>query len=333
MFSRRANRAGKATVPPPVARRILPAAALLALGIATSISAQHARAYVATRPVLELDGVNVPVTAVEGGGAFGDVVVEKVGPDNVAKKHLAGVKYDDVTMHVNPAALPKGLADWVTASWNRTYARKNGVVAETDFNGKEILRHTFTNAIIAETTIPTLDGASKNPLLITIALAPELVREAKPAGSAPLSMGVKARESTVADWKLDIAGLGGNISRIDSFTVKQKTVANAVGELRDYERQPGTIEYPNLTVTMSEAGDEKWDAWFQDFVFKGLNNDAQEKTGTLTLLSPDLKKAIATITLHNVGIYSWEPIAVESGAMRRMQAKLYVERMEIAFTP
>jgi hypothetical protein len=229
--------------------------------------------------------------------------------------------------------MPKPLADWVTASWNRNYMRKSGAVAETDVSGKETLREAFTNAIIAETMIPTLDASSRNPLLITIGLAPELVRESKPTGAAALPLTVRGREATTANWSLDIGGLGGKISRIDSFTVRQKLVANATGELRDYQRQPGTIEYPNLTVTMSESGDDKWVAWFQDFVFKGNNGDAQEKTGTLTLFGPDMKKPIVTIKLYNVGIYSWEPVAVESGTIRKMQAKLYVERMEIAITP
>ena len=320
-------------MPARVARRVLPAA-LLALAVASSTSAQGAaRAYVAARPVLELEGINIPVNAVQGGGAFSDVVLEKLGPDNVAKKHLAGVKFDDVTIQVGPASMPKTLADWVTSSWNRNYTRKTGAVAETDFNGKETLRQTFTNAAIVETTIPILDATSKNPLLFTIVLTPELVRETKPTGSAPLKLGLKAKESTVANWTLDIGGLGGRITRIESFTVRQKVTAVPIGEVRDIKREAGSIEYPDLTVTMGEMGDEKWDSWFQDFMIKGANGDAQEKTGTLTLFAIDMKKPIATITLHNVGIYSWEPVAVESEGIRKMQAKLYVERMEIAITP
>ena len=42
---------------------------------------------------LDLDGVNVGlVKSADGGTASADVVVEKLGPDGIAHKHLAGVK-------------------------------------------------------------------------------------------------------------------------------------------------------------------------------------------------------------------------------------------------
>lgn len=319
---------------PRVAQRVLPFAALFGLAIGPSVtSAQaRARAYDGGRQVLDLDGTLVSTKSVEGGGTFADVVLESVA-GGMQKKHIAGVKFDDFTIQVSPA-MPKLLADWVTNAWNRNYTRKNGAVVETDFNDKELVRHNFKNAVIAETTIPTLDAGSRSPGFITITVAPEIVQEAKGTSAVRTAAPAPATKAfLVSNFSLDIGGLGGKISKIDSFTVKQKMNVATVGEEKMQQREAGTTVYPNLVVTMSETGDDKWVAWFQDFLIKGNNGEALEKSGKLTLLGPDMKTVLATITLYNVGIYGFEPVALESGTVRRMQAKLYVERMEISPAP
>jgi hypothetical protein len=40
------------------------------------------------------------IESVEGGHATADVVTEKVGPDHIVHKHIAGVKYEDITVAV-----------------------------------------------------------------------------------------------------------------------------------------------------------------------------------------------------------------------------------------
>ena len=315
--------------------RVAPASMLgllLVLGVAPITSAQDkTRAYAGGRQSLELDGVAVPVKSVEGGGASAEVILSPVGPDQTQTKRLGPVKYDDITIQVSPA-MPKSLADWVTSAWSRGYTRKSGAIVEADYNNKELARLAFTNAVVAETTIPTLDAAAKNLGYVTITIVPEVVREMKASGAtAPVFKDAgKAREFIASNFRLEIAGLPGDkVTKIDAFTVKQKITVNNVGQDRFLKREPGVTVYPDLVVTMSESGDDKWDAWFQSYVIKGSRGADQMKSGKLTLLSPDLKTVLATINLYNVGIYSFQPVALESGTIRRMEAKLFVDRMEI----
>ena len=49
--------------------------------------------------MVELDGTPAGfVESVEGGDVFSDVVVERVGADGIAHKHLAGVRFDDLAL-------------------------------------------------------------------------------------------------------------------------------------------------------------------------------------------------------------------------------------------
>ena len=49
--------------------------------------------------VLNLEGVECGrVGLVTGGNATADVISEPPGPDHIVKKHLAGVKYEDIVM-------------------------------------------------------------------------------------------------------------------------------------------------------------------------------------------------------------------------------------------
>lgn len=69
---------------------------------------------------------------------------------------------------------------------------------------------------------------------------------------------------------------------------------------------------------------------YEDFVVKGDNDKSREKSGTLTLLAPDLKTVLVQIKFYNMGIFRLQADKSEANAdpIKRVQAELYVERME-----
>src|SRR5947209_7033946 len=84
------------------------------------------RGYIAGKFALELDGINAGwLFNAEGGQAGADVVTEKLGPDHIAKKHIAGVKYDDITL-VFGTGMSKAVYNWMNDSFMHNYSRKNG---------------------------------------------------------------------------------------------------------------------------------------------------------------------------------------------------------------
>ena len=132
--------------------------------------------------------------------------------------------------------------------------------------------------------------------------------------------------------RLEIDGLDcTRVSKVEAITVKTTIVQAAVGELRDYQREPGKVEFPNLKITLAEAGSETWQAWFDDFVVRGNNDNSKEKKGSLTFFSPNLKDTLAQITFSNMGIFKFAREKSDSGTdrIRRIQAELYVERMQL----
>ena len=94
------------------------------------------RGYTAGKYALELDGVMAGwMQKFSGGSATADVVTEKIGIDHLAKKHLAGVKYEDIEIEVG-TGMSRGFYEWIAGSWDGKSIRKNGALVLTDFDHK-----------------------------------------------------------------------------------------------------------------------------------------------------------------------------------------------------
>ena len=112
-----------------------------------------------------------------------------------------------------------------------------------------------------------------------------------------------------SNFRLEISGLDCKfVTKIDSFTVKQ-TFASGIGVGRDFEVQFGKLEFPNLSITLSEAHAQSWIDWHNDFVIMGKNSEENEKSGSLIFLSPDLSTELGRVNFHNLGIFrlSFDP--------------------------
>ena len=294
------------------------------------------RGYVAGKYGIELDGIMAGwIQSGEGGQATSDVVSEKIGPDHIIHKHIAGVKYEDITINCG-TGMSKGFYEWIKASFDHNYGRKNGALITADYNYKEHSRLTWFNGLISEIGFPALDAASKDAAKMTIKVHPEYTRTTTTTGGAAVA-GKYAINPLVqkkwlpANFKLEIPGLDcTRVTKIEAITLKQKVIDNAVGELRDYEREPAHLEVPNLVVTLAESHAKEFYDWHENFVIKGQNGDDQEKTGTLTYLTPDLKTQLFTLDMHHIGIFKLTPEKVEGGSenIRRVKAEMYVEEMK-----
>jgi len=330
----------------PSRRNFLKFAALLAGSVGlqglprlndTASAAIDARAYTSGRFAFELDGVLLDlVKSVEGGFARADVVQEKLGPSQFAKKHLANLKYTDIVMQCDPS-LSGPLLNWVTASLAMTYARKNGAVITADFDMKERSRLEIFNALMSEFTIPACDAASKDPGYLTLKLSPEYTRPVAGKGNvlpAPLGGAKQQKAWSPGNFRLQIQGLEAactRINKIEALTIKQKVAENAIGELRDYQKEPASLEFPNLVVTLPEVDAGPFFQWFDDFVVKGNMGDDKERPGFLELVSPDLKTVLLRVNFNHLGIFSFSPMKQETNAdgIKRVKVEMYCEQITI----
>jgi hypothetical protein len=292
------------------------------------------RSYTAGKFGLTLGGVDAGwLQTVGGGGPTSDVVVEKLGSDNIVHKHIAGVKYEDISFSTTLDSKP--IMDWIAESWDRKYNRKDGSVIVANFDYKAMAELQFFHALVTETTFPKLDGASKDAARITVKLSPEYTRSVPGSGkqmSAAASKGAVPKKWLPSNFRFEMTGLDGSrVNSIESFTVTQKVAENPVGEQRDNEKQPGHLEFPNLQVTLSEASAQTWYDWLSDFVVLGRNGQDKERDGAIVYLSPDLKTELGRINLFSCGIFGLNSQKVEAGSenIRRVTADLYCERMQL----
>jgi len=290
------------------------------------------RSYVAGNFYLNLDGQNCGfVKSASGGGATAEVVNEAAGPDYVVRKHLGQVKYEELVIDFG-FSMKAPVYDWIAKSWDMNYQRKDGSIVGCDYKLDAKTEREFFHGLITETIFPTLDGSSKEPSCITLKIAPEYTRPKKPSGKAE-GPGPKAPQKVFlpSNFRLEIAGLDATkVNKIDSFSVRQMVTADDIGDARDYQKEPGKLDFPNLKITLSQVSAQGWFDWFEDFAIKGNCTEEKEKTGTLSFLSPNRQEVLASIELQNLGIFRLSEDAMKSNSdqIKRVTAELYCEKMK-----
>ena len=301
----------------------------------------QARSYGAGKYGFEVDGIMAGwLHSVDGGGAVSDVVTEKLGPDPIARKHIAGVKYEDITVTCG-TGMSKGFYEWLDASFLNKHMRKNGAIIASNYDFKEQSRLTFFNALVTEIGMPALDAASKDAAKMTVKLDPELTRQSYSPGGASLAGKYAAKGEVQKNWspanfRLKIDGLDipcAKVNKIEALVVKQKTTEDPVGEQRDYQKVPTSVETPNLEITLPESSIDDFHAWHEDFVIKGNNGQQFEKTGSLEYLSPNLQKVLFKLDFFNLGIFKMaiEKVESHSDNVRRVKVSMYCEQIKFGF--
>ncbi|MDQ6886169.1 MAG: phage tail protein [Gemmatimonadota bacterium] len=310
----------------------MPARHVLSLSLsllvcATALPGQKGRAYSTGRFALEIDGKMAGfVSEFTGGSPTSTVVTEKLGPDMITRKHIAGVKYEpivfDGAIDLAETALQMLLDNKIR--------RVNGAVITADYSLKEVDRLNFFQALVTAVTIPELNGSIKDACHFDIELQAEYTRTAKPDGGTLKSDAGKTAVTKClpSNFRVTIDNLPTTrVAKIDAFTLRRTIVENAVGEMRDYQKQPARLEFPNLKLTIGEVDIKDWAAWADDFIVKGNNGQDKEKTLTLEILSPNLKDVLLTLTASGVGIVAVRPVPSAAGSenIRRSEVELYVE--------
>lgn len=299
------------------------------------MATNNQRGYTAGRFALDLGNQFAGwISSIEGGHATSDVVVEKVGADMIQHKHLAGVKYEDISVSCG-TAMSKAFYTWIQASLDRKHTRHDGAIITADYDQKEVGRLDFFHALITEVGFPALDAASKDAAKMTVKFAPEYTRMKPKTGAAinaPLGKG-EQKKWLPSNFRLKIDGLDqacAKVNKIEALTIKQKVVEHAVGELRDYEKEPASIEYPNLVITCSESHADQLYAWHEDFVIKGHNTQDKEKGGSLEFLTADRETVLFTLTFAGLGIFKLTPEKNEAGSenIKRVKAEMYCEEIK-----
>jgi len=277
------------------------------------------------------------IQSVEGGHAVADVVSEKVGSDHIVHKHIAGVKYEDITVNCG-TGMSKAFYEWIKASFDRKHVRHDGAIHACDYDGNIVSTLDFFHGLISEVGFPALDAGSKDAAKMSIKISPEFTRYKDGSGKVDPS-GYSLGKGEQKKWlprnfRLTIGGLTcTHVNKIEALVMKQKVIEHHVGEKRDYEKEPANLETPNLVVTFSEHTAKSWYDWHKSFVIDGKNHQDQEKSGTLEYLTEDLGATLFKLDFHGLGIFKLTPDKVEAGGegIRRVKAEMYCEEIKFAY--
>jgi len=282
--------------------------------------------------VLNLEGVECGrVGLVTGGNATADVISEPPGPDHIVKKHLAGVKYEDIQVSFG-MGMAKVVYDWVAAALKGTFQRKNGSIIVANHEGTALRTLEFTNALITEVDITAMNAHSRDLSFMTMKLTPELTRFSQGGTKVSIAGDGGAKRWMSANFRLQIDGLDcRNVNHIDPFPITLTFGSANVGELRDFEKEPLQLHVPNLKVTLSEAFAQSWYGWHEDFVIKGNNGADKLKHGTLTFLTQDQTKELAHINFFNLGIFRLAQNFSDEEAIRTVTTEMFCERVELVY--
>jgi hypothetical protein len=299
-------------------------------------SAADNRSYAAAKFALELDGVSVGfIHSFGGGDARSEVIAEKPqGSNPFVNKHASPPRYEAITIACG-AGMEKPFYDWIKASISGMPPGKNGAIVTMDYNNKPTRRLEFKNALITEVGFPALDGASKDPAYLAVKFAPQYTQKTLPGGAIPIA--AKPQKTLLpSNFALKIKGLEQacvRVSRIEALTIRKKTAANPVGDMRIPQQESAGIEIPNVVLTVSEGFAAPFYAWHEDFVIKGNNGDAQERPGVLEFLAPD-RTVLFTLSLFNLGIISAAQLpVVTADALSRAKVEMYCERIDFDAGP
>jgi phage tail-like protein len=293
---------------------------------------QDKRAYVSGNFFLEIDGVNVgALRSFEGCAAAGTVVDEQVGADQVVHKHVGNLAYEPCVIEVG-SGMDAKLYEWIKDMLDRKATRHNLVIHSADYDFKVRSSTQLLDALLTKVKLPALDASSKDAASIELTIQAEVVK-ALAASGQPIS-GTSSKSAAQKKWlpsnfRFTLNGVSdlNRVNKISSFEVTQEVTQGQVGELRDYAQEPGKLRLGNLAVTIAESHSASLDGWFDDFLIKGNNAAANEKTGSIEFLSPNLQDVLFTLSLKGVGIFRGGGVTFEakSEGIKRKTYLLYVE--------
>ena len=264
----------------------------------------------------------------EGGDIFADVQSVLAQGYDFPEKQLGPPKYSDFSVQLGWAT-SSSLFDWIATSWTAQAPSKDGALLGLSFDHDIVAERTFAGALIAETTIPTLDASAKSAGYLTVKFTPESVQLKKGSGKAPLGQLVGQRLWRTRNFRVQIDGLDcQHVSRVESFTVKRALPA-VHSSSGGTDIVPGPIDFPNLKLTLGTLAAPSWFSWHDDFVVQGHNGESFEKNGSISFLAPNLKTVVSTIVLHHLGIVSLVQHAGPVAQTTQLTAELYCEQMEL----
>lgn len=267
----------------------------------------------------------------EGGSAFTDVIEQEVAGSLVSKNIPGRLKWGVITLKHGITSMEKPYFDWIAGTIAGKPVAMSGSIAGASEDFTIVNRTDFFNALITEVGFPALDAASKDAAKMTIKFQPEFTKSAAAGGKATrfnFTNGWPSKVS-IGSFKLTINGLDTSlVTKIDTINIKM----NYASDEDKGSPRLASVDIPNMKITVAESQSKGFFSWHQDFVIKGNNSSENEKTGSLSFLSQDLKTEFFRLDLSGLGIFALDPDPLTlTNSVRHVTAQLYCDKMIFNF--
>lgn len=279
----------------------------------------------------KLDG---RISSMSGGNLVGTIVETKI-PDaqTLVKKSIRSVAVEQLEIEMTLSSNVETF-NWLTEVINGKASAKNITIFTCDQNFNIIQSKEYQGALPAEFSMSNPDATTRDIGKIYLSFTAETVKEGARTGKCPLDDVAKRKNWVTSNFRLDIPGLETTqVRSVSGLTIKFKnSEGSQPGDPRRPSRGISAIQFNNLTISLAgpSARAKAWEDWFNTFLVQGRSSDQEEKSGTLVLLSQDLKNELLRINLSNLGLFKFENNFNNgpTGAVSTMDAGVYTEKVD-----
>lgn len=293
---------------------------IVGLVVFSSFSADAAgprgRGFSAGTGILSLNGTEASAFLKEvGGGDIEAAIQTSPISGGGSQKSIGGYTISDLNLLLNPTFSKPLQQSIETFVKGQQATATDYSILSCDFNQKIVEENQYKDGFISRFAFPALDATSKELVAFEIQYSAEQVQTTKGTGASCPSAGAKEKAMTLANFNLQIAAVDTTgVVRVSPITFKQSIVKSQVGAARLPQGSVGAFEIENFEITVLEHKAADFQKWFSEFVIQGQSGQSDEKSVTINLLDQALKKALISVTLHNVGIYKMAKSTDASGS-------------------
>lgn len=303
------------------------AAATLSFGGAAHAQVRRPNVY---GPIgLELGGVFAGwVDSYQGGELVADIESQAADPTGVHKKHVGNVAINDIVLTAGNW-MSSAFYQWIQDTLSRRVPRRDGAILTFDTQLRPIGRLEFLEATLREVAFPALDAASRDAAHFTVRIAPMRARTVIGGGKVPSLSSAGRLPWRASNYRMALDGVDTtNVSAIDGLAFGQTLTT-------DFRGQVVGVDFQESDLLITQPGAGTLGPWIDDFLVQGNRLDANERSGSLTLLAPNLTDALFTLGFDHLGIVGRVPSdpAAQTGAPITTRVQLYMEDMQFNFTP
>lgn len=243
-----------------------------------------------------------------------DIAETKVGHDNLSMKSTANMKHSEWSADVG-INMGKAMGDWIMSSFNKAHQYMDGALITANANFEAVRRIEWLQALITSVSFPKCDASSKDMGKVTVKWDAEQVRWAKGGGEKiDAAYGQKLKSWAVSNFRFELGSLPTKrVVSVDAIELKQKITQDVTGELKEAIKIPGSMEHPDIKLTISRVDEDAWAAWAKGWAIDGLSLQEHDLAGRLVYLAPDMKTELGELQFQRVGLKEFSFAAHERG--------------------